>query len=115
MTRQLPSIYQDCCKDPENKIFNQERKIRTNYNTDGWGNKLVTISARHLDNFIVTINFSLIYLIRDFGSGQILQPVQFFRSPVLIAIGILSANSATNVYSLNCRAVIGKILEKKKR
>jgi hypothetical protein len=35
-------------------------------NTDGWGNKLVTIFARHLDNFILTNNFSLIYQIRDF-------------------------------------------------
>jgi hypothetical protein len=40
-------------------------------NTDGWGNKLVTIFARHLDNFIVTIKFSIFYLTRDFGSGQI--------------------------------------------
>jgi hypothetical protein len=41
-------------------------------NTDGWGNKLVTIFARHLDNFIVTIKFSILYQTRDFGSRQIL-------------------------------------------
>ena len=35
-------------------------KIRTIANTDGWGNKLVTIFARHLDSCIVTQNFSLI-------------------------------------------------------
>jgi hypothetical protein len=55
---------------------------------DGWGNKLVTIFARHLDSFIMTHNLSLICQIRDFGSGQILQPRQLYRSPVPIAIGI---------------------------
>ena len=50
-------------------------------NTDGWGNKLVTIFARHLDNFILTINLSLVCQIRDFGSGQILQPGQLYLSP----------------------------------
>ena len=90
-------------------------------NTDGWGNKLVTIFARHLDSFIVTHNFSLIYQIRDFGSGQILQPRQFYLSPGLAKIapwwlarrdyflakvpGLVSAGGATNVYSLNRRAV----------
>ena len=43
----------------------------TNANTDGWGNKLVTIFAPHLDNFVITYKLSLIYKIRDFGSGQI--------------------------------------------
>jgi hypothetical protein len=90
-------------------------------NTDGWGNKLVTIIARHLDSFILTLNFSLIYQIRDFGSGQILQPRQFYLSPGLAKIapwwlarrdnfsakvpGLVSADGATNVYSLNRRAV----------
>jgi hypothetical protein len=90
-------------------------------NTDGWGNKLVTIFARHLDSFIVTLNFSLICQIRDFGSGQILQPRQFYLSPGLAKIapwwlarrdyfmakvpGLVSADGATNVYSLNRRAV----------
>ena len=44
----------------------------TNNNTDGWGNKLVTIFARYPDSFIVTIKFSIIYRNRDFGSKQIL-------------------------------------------
>jgi hypothetical protein len=57
--------------------FNSAR----NANTDGWGNKLVTIFARLLDNFIMTIDFSLICQIRDFGSGQILQPRQLYLSP----------------------------------
>jgi hypothetical protein len=35
-------------------------------NTDGWGNKLVTIFASYLDSFIVTIKFSIIYQTRDF-------------------------------------------------
>jgi hypothetical protein len=92
-------------------------------NTDGWGNKLVTIFARHLDNFFMTNSFSLICQIRDFGSGQILQPRQFYLSPGLAKIapwwlahrdyflakvpGLVSADGATNVYSLNRRAVIG--------
>jgi hypothetical protein len=69
----------------------------------------------------VTINFSLICQIRDFGSGQILQPRQFYLSPGLAKIapwwlarrdsfsakvpGLVSADGATNVYSLNRRAV----------
>jgi hypothetical protein len=51
--------------------------------TEGWGNKLVTIFAHHLDSFIVTLNLSLIFQIRDFGSGQILQPIQIYLSPGL--------------------------------
>ena len=90
-------------------------------NTVGWGNKLVTIFARHLENFIVTLNFSLIWQIRDFDSGQILRPRQLYLSPGLAKIapwwlarrdnfsakvpGLVSADGATNVYSLNCRAV----------
>jgi hypothetical protein len=50
-------------------------------NTDGWGNKLVTIFARHLDNFILTNNFAIIFKIRDFGSRQILPPGQLNLSP----------------------------------
>jgi hypothetical protein len=46
-------------------------------NTDGWGNKLVTIFARYPDSFIVTIKFTIIYQTRDFGSGQI-QPLDKF-------------------------------------
>ena len=56
-------------------------KIRTIANTDGWGNKLVTIFARHLDRLILKQNFSLFYLNRDFGSGQILQTRQVYLSP----------------------------------
>jgi hypothetical protein len=55
--------------------------LARNANTDGWGNKLVTIFARHLDNFILTNDFSLNCQIRDFGSGQILQPRQSYLSP----------------------------------
>jgi len=72
----------------------------------------------------MTLNFSLICQIRDFGSGQILQPRQLYRSPGLAKIapwwlarrdyflakvpGLVSADGATNVYSLNRRAVISK-------
>jgi hypothetical protein len=64
-----------------------------NANTDGWGNKLVTIFTRHLDSFIVTLNLSLICQIRVFGSGhpdnyRDLQPRQILLSPVPIAIGM---------------------------
>jgi hypothetical protein len=55
--------------------------LRTFTNTDGWGNKLVTIFARHLDIFIVTNNFSIIYQTRDFGSGQIQPSGQLSGSP----------------------------------
>ena len=98
-------------------------KSTTAPNTDGWGNKLVTIFARHRDCFIMTLNLSIICQIRDFGSGQILQPRQLYRSPGFAKIapwwlarrdyflakvpGLVSAASATNVYSLNRRAVMG--------
>jgi hypothetical protein len=49
-----------------NSLRRDSFKICTNANTDGWGNKLVTIFAPYLDNFIMTINFSLICQIRAF-------------------------------------------------
>jgi hypothetical protein len=70
----------------------------------------------------LTNNFSLICQIRDFGSEQILQPRQFYLSPGLAKIapwwlarrdnfvakvpGHATADGATNVYSLNRRAVM---------
>jgi len=69
----------------------------------------------------MTINFPLICQIRYFGSGQILQPRQFNLSPGFAKIapwwlalrdhflvkvpGLVTAAGATNVYSLNRRAV----------
>jgi len=69
----------------------------------------------------MTQNFSLLYQIRDFGSGHILQPSQLLLSPGLAKIapwwlarrdnflakvpGLVSADGTTNVYSLNRRAV----------
>jgi hypothetical protein len=104
-----------------NSLHRDNFKISTNANTDGWGNKLVTIFARHLDNFIVTNNFLLICQIRDFGSGQIRKPRQLYLSPGFAKIapwwlacrdsfpakvpGLVSADGASNVYSLNRRAV----------
>jgi hypothetical protein len=89
---------------------------------DGWGNKLVTIFARHLDTFILTNNFSLTCQIHDFGSGQFLQPGQIRLSPGFAKIaswclarrdyfsvkvpGLVTADGATNIYSLNRRAVL---------
>jgi hypothetical protein len=45
-------------------------KLARNANNAGIGNKLVTIFARHHDNFAMTINFSLICQFFS-GSGQI--------------------------------------------
>jgi hypothetical protein len=71
----------------------------------------------------VTQNFSFIYQIRDFGSGQIRNAGTNYLSPGLAKIapwwlarrdyfsakvpGLVSAGGATNVYSLNRRAVSG--------
>jgi len=60
-------------------------KINTCANNAGIGNKLVTIFARHRDNFIMTVNFSLICQFFS-GSGQILHPGQLYRSPGLAKI-----------------------------
>jgi hypothetical protein len=67
-------------------------------------------------------NLSSVYQLSDCGSGQILQPRQLYLSPGLAKIapwwlarrdsfsakvpGHVSADGATNVYSLNRRAVI---------
>ncbi|MEI6050756.1 MAG: hypothetical protein WCS03_17825, partial [Bacteroidota bacterium] len=88
------------------------------------GNKLVTIFARHLDSFIVTLNFVIIYQIRDFGSEQILLPRQFYLSPGLAKIapwwlarrdyflakvpGLVSAGCATNAFCSYPLAVMFK-------
>jgi hypothetical protein len=77
-----------------------KKKIATNHNTDGWGNKLVTIFVRHLDNFILRPNISLFYLIRDSGSGQIRATGTRNRMA-----------SSGNVYSLNRRAVSSNNLD----
>jgi hypothetical protein len=69
----------------------------------------------------MTQYFLLVYQIRYSGSGQILLPRQLYRSPGLAKIapwwlarrdsfsakvpGLVSADGATNVYSLNRRAV----------
>ena len=70
----------------------------------------------------MTINFSLICQIRDFGSGQILQPGQLYGSPGFAKIApwrlacrdnfvakvpgqVTGRADAANVYSLNRRAV----------
>jgi hypothetical protein len=51
-----------------------------------WCNKLVTIFARHLDNFIMTQNISSVYSFRKTGSGQFLPPGQIYLSPGLAKI-----------------------------
>jgi hypothetical protein len=55
-------------------------KISTNANNAGIGNKLVTIFARHRDNYIMTINFSLICQFFS-GSGQIRIAGTYYPSP----------------------------------
>jgi hypothetical protein len=56
------------------------------HNTRVISNKLITIFARHLDNFIMTQNFSDVYQIRKTGSGEFLAPRQVNRSPGLAKI-----------------------------
>jgi hypothetical protein len=51
-------------------------------------NKFVTIFASHLDSFIMIQNLLSVYQFRKTGSGQFLQPGQFYLSPVPIAIGM---------------------------
>jgi hypothetical protein len=70
-------------------------KISTNANNAGIGNKLVTIFARHLDDFIMTVSFSLICQIFS-GSGQILHPGQLYRSPGLAKIAPWWLAAGTN-------------------
>ena len=48
--------------------------------------KFVTIFAAHLDSFIVTHNLSLIYQLRDSGSGQIRNTGTNYLSPGLAKI-----------------------------
>jgi len=92
-------------------------------NPDGWGNKLVTFFARHLDNFIMTQNLLLIFPIRIFrlwtnpftlttlsfaGTGKkcamVACPPGLIRPKVP---GHVTADGATNVYYRNHRAVMG--------
>jgi len=91
-------------------------------NTDGWGNKLVTVFASTLDSFILTRNISSIYLNRDSGSGQISAKetnksfAGICKNCAMVAcrpdnfsakvLGLLPAADATNVYYHNRRAVI---------
>jgi hypothetical protein len=75
----------------------------------------------------LTNKFSLICQIRDFGSGQILLPGQFYLSPGFAKIApwrlarrdnslakapgqVTRRTDAANDYSLNRRAVMGKPL-----
>jgi len=59
--------------------------LARNANNAGIGNKLVTIFARHRDNFIITINFSLICQLFS-GSGQIRNTGTNYPSPGLAKI-----------------------------
>ena len=60
-------------------------KLARNANKDGWGNKLVTIFARHRDHFALTINFS--HFCQLFaGSGKIRNAGTNYRSPGLAKI-----------------------------
>jgi hypothetical protein len=68
----------------------------------------------HLDNFILTLNLSLICQISYSGSEEILHLGQLYHSPELVccesfsakAPGLVSADGTTNVYTLNHRLVI---------
>jgi hypothetical protein len=107
-----------------NSFHRDSFKISTNANNAGIGNKLVTIFARHRDSFIMTINFVHFWQFFS-GSGQILQPRQFYRSPGLAKIapwwlarrdnfsakvpGLVTADGATNAYCPYQRAVMHKL------
>jgi len=97
-------------------------KITTAHNTDGaWGNKLVTFFARYRDNFIVTLNLSLICQFRAFrlwtnpatgttisfaGTGKKCAMVSCPPGLILPKVpGHLTADGATNAYYRNRRAV----------
>ena len=99
-------------------------KIGPPANTDGWGNKLVTIFAHHLDCYILKPYSPLIYLLRDFGSGQIraTETILSFAGvckncamaacppgqiPAKAPGHVTGRADAANVYSLNRRAVSG--------
>ena len=45
-----------------------------------WIGRSGGVFARHLGSFILTLNFTVIYQIRDFGSRQILSPRQLYLS-----------------------------------
>ena len=123
----LPHLkLQPCITIPNNVTVSLSRdsfNITTNYNPDGWGNKLVTIFARNRDNFILTLNLSLICQIRVFrlwtnpitvtnlsfaGIGKncamVACPPGLFLPKVP---GHVTADGATNVYYRNRRAVMG--------
>ncbi len=96
-------------------------------NTDGWGNKLVTIFARHFDNFILTDKLSNTQFTLLAAGGQdsdkaglitctwIRKNCAIPSSPPGQITGPAGAGyrdtarmaSSGNVYSLNRRAVIG--------
>jgi hypothetical protein len=61
-------------------------KLARNANKRVWCNKLVTIFAHYLDNFIMTKDFSPVYSFRKTGSGQFPPPGQFYLSPGLAKI-----------------------------
>jgi len=85
------------------------------------GNKLVTIFARHLDRFLMTIKFSLICQIRDFrlwtnpstetalsfaGTGKNCAMVACPPGQILPKVrGYVTADGATNAYCPYQRAV----------
>jgi hypothetical protein len=73
-------------------------KICTNANKL-YCNKLVTIFARHLDNFIMTQNLSSVYQIHKTGTGQFFPPGQIYHSPGLAKLryGVLHAGPASRL------------------
>ena len=65
-----------------------QKKLLRPTNTDGWGNKLITIFAHHLDCFIMTQN--LISVNRDLEPSRLFyrDPTLNVHLPVPIAIGM---------------------------
>ena len=97
------------------------KKISTAHNTDGWGNKLVTIFADHTRTVIMTKKPSNAQVNPLAAGGQdsdksgLITCTRICKNCAMVACrrdnfvakepGLKSADCATNVYSLNRRAV----------
>jgi hypothetical protein len=93
------------------------------HNTDGWGNKLVTIFADHTRTIIMTrkpANSQVNLLVaggQDSDKSGLITYTWICKNCAMVACrrdnflakepGLESADSATNVYSLNRRTVSG--------
>jgi hypothetical protein len=96
----------------DNQKLNIKRTITSGYKQKAsrCAGQVVTIFALYQDSLIVTQNLSSVYQFRKPGSGhpnsyRDPQPRQLYLSPVPIAIGIVSADGATNAFCSDPLAV----------